>query len=155
VPGWITVASDPADLHYPASREMAQIGSYTSEREKARDPVDVSAPEVVKAHDKARRKTNSEFKADSRDQKFKTKVFWAALTVLTIADYLYLPVVMPDLQLPWFGHAAMVVSATFLCVILVTRLHILRTLRRVVTTVVVIAVLLGVCALLGLLPHAY
>ena len=149
------MSSDRADLRFPARRELEQIGSYTSEREKTREPVDFSEPEVVKAHDKANRKTHAECKATARDEKFKMKVFWATLTVLIVTDYLYLPVVMPEADWPWFGHAAIVVSATFLIVILVSELRILRTLRRVVTTVVGLAAILALCVLLDFMPHAY
>jgi hypothetical protein len=145
-------ALDPA---FRPSHTTHVTSTYTSERAKAAPKIDLSSETAIRARDKALRKAGREFKSKNRDEGFKQKVFWVVLVTLTVGDYLYLPVYLPDVNLPWWGHTALVVPTTFICVVLIVKLRLLRPLRRIVTVIVVVLLILGAPALLDFWPRAY
>lgn len=139
----------------PSRRRPKITSKYTSEKVTADPIADLPPAEAIELQDRAARKARRENTAHTRDERFKMKVFWSTLALLTILDYLYLPVYLPDLRLPWWGHTALVVPTTFICVILIIKLRLLRSMRRVMTGIAIFLFLLGVLAVLDLIPHAH
>ena len=148
------MSSDNNGFHYPERKTPQVISTYSRPEEGHDQHEGLSQDEILRRSDKACQKKRREQIAAGRDEKFKMKVFWVVLATLVVCDYLYLPILAPGLQLPWWGHTAIVVPVTFLVVVLTMQLRLIRPLRRIITFVVFVALGLGVFLWLDLIPHA-
>jgi hypothetical protein len=136
-------------------RKTPQVTStYSRAGDEAEEHCDRSPDQQLKARDEIYRKNRRRQIATTRDEKFKMKVFWVVLAALIVGDYLYLPRLMPDVQLAWWEHTAIVVPLTFVCIVLIMKLRLLRPLRWLVTSVVLLALGLGALVWLDIIPHA-
>ena len=149
------MSSDDRSLHFPQGQTPTVIGKYTSQRAIECDRPEPQTAEQLRARDKAARRDRKEQSSAARDENFKMRVFWITFAALVVIDYLYLPAILPNTSLSWWGHTALVVFATFFCVILLKQLRLLRTLRRIVSASAILAIALGAFVLVDYFSRTY